>query len=82
MQPPPPRVRMAQRLSEEDAAGWDKAGSLDWVGGGWAFYLQGIWAELQQEARGPDDNFIFQGALNWDASDLFQVSISFSFFSL
>lgn len=33
--------------------GWDKAGSLDWVGGGWAFYLQGIWAELQQEARGP-----------------------------
>lgn len=52
-------------------------------GRGWAFYLQGIWAELQQEAQGdPDDNFIFQGALNWDASDLFQVSISFSYFSL
>lgn len=21
-----------------------------WVGGGWTFYLQGIWVELQQEA--------------------------------
>lgn len=66
---------MAQLHSEEDTARWDKAGSLYWVGGGWAFYFPGTWVELQQEARGPDDNFIFQGALNWDASDLFQVSV-------
>lgn len=62
--------------------GWDKAGSLDWVGGGWAFYLQGSGLSCSRRLGGPDDNFIFQGALNWDASDLFQVSISFSYFSL
>lgn len=46
------------------------------------FSLQGIWVELQQEAQGPDDSFIFQGALNWEKSDFSQLSISFSYFLL
>lgn len=41
---------------------------------------QGIWVELLQEAQGPDDDFIFQGALNWEMSGFSQVSISFSYF--
>lgn len=72
---------MAQLLSDEDTAGWDKAGSPDWVGG-WVGHIQsrGIWVELLQEAQGPDDDFIFQGALNWETSGFSQVSISFSYF--
>lgn len=42
--------------------------------------LRGIWVELLQEAQGPDDDFIFQGALNWETSGFSQVSISFSYF--
>lgn len=30
---------MAQLLSDEDTAGWDKAGSPDWVGG-WVGHIQ------------------------------------------
>lgn len=47
---------------------------------GGIFSLQGIWVELLQEAQGPDDDFIFQGALNWEMSGFSQVSISFSYF--
>lgn len=50
--------------------------------GGWGgiFSLRGICVELLQEAQGPDDDFIFQGALNWETSGFSQVSISFSYF--
>lgn len=53
---------------------------IGWVGGWGIFSLRGIWVELLQEAQGPDDDFIFQGALNWETSGFSQVSISFSYF--
>lgn len=51
---------------------------IGWGGG--IFSLRGIWVELLQEAQGPDDDFIFQGALNWEMSGFSQVSVSFSYF--
>lgn len=58
----------------------DEAGSLGWMGRGWTFYLRGSGLSCSRRLGAPDDNFIFQGALNWETSDIFQVNISFSYF--
>lgn len=68
--------------------GWFSGPGWEWIGGGqgWggrnkeAFYLQGIWAELQQEAQGPGGGFTLQECIQLGNYDFSQVNIPFSYF--
>lgn len=55
---------------------------IEWEGAGHSISWGSGLSCSRRLRGGPDDNFIFQGALNWDMSDLIQVNISFSYFSL